>query len=112
MSSNEEKELLMNWFIDELPSLRAKLSISQDEVAKRIGVSRQTISAIESKRRKANWSLFLSMFVFFISNEATYNMMKLQKGFIATVYKYLSVDLPATTSDGTTGHYSKEFDNN
>ena len=112
MMSKEEKNLLMTYLVDEMPSLRAKLGISQDDVAKRIGVSRQTISAIESKKRKATWNLFLSLFVFFISNESTYSMMKLQKGFVASVYKYLSVDLPkAMQGEEITNQYSKEFDN-
>jgi len=112
LEHKDEKLQVMDSFVDELPALRAKLGISQGEVAKRIGVSRQTVSAIESKRRKVTWNLFLSLFVFFISNETTYNMMKLKKGFVATVYKYLSVDVPIETpSVITTGQYSDEFDN-
>lgn len=103
MRKHDERAMIINLLVDELPSLRAKLGISQDELAKRIGVSRQTVSSIESKRREASWNLFLSMFIFFISNESTYSMLRLQKGFISSVYKYLSLESISAVNEKESG---------
>ena len=56
-------------FIDaltnELAPLRAKVGISQGELATLIGVSRQTYSAIESGKRKMSWNTYLSLILFY-----------------------------------------------
>ena len=56
--SEEEKSLFIAHLVDELPVLRLKLGISQDEMGNMLGISRQTYSTIETKRRKMSWSLF------------------------------------------------------
>ena len=62
---NELPELDRNKLIeiltDELPVLRAKLGISQDDISNIVGISRQTYSAIETKKRKMSWNTFLSL---------------------------------------------------
>jgi DNA-binding XRE family transcriptional regulator len=90
----DERLALIDTFVNDLPSLRAKLGISQNDLAFRVGVSRQTINAVEIKKRELTWQLFLALFLFFVSNEATYEYMKLRKGFISSVYKWLSVEIP------------------
>lgn len=70
-----------------LSILRAAIGISQGELADYIGVSRQTYCALEQGKRTMSWGTFLSLFLFFISNEDTYNLLKVKKGFIAKVYK-------------------------
>ena len=92
--SYDEKKALIDGFVNDMPSLRVKLGISQNDLALRVGVSRQTINAVELKKRELTWNLFLSLFVFFVSNETTYEFMKLRKGFVASVYQYLSVEKP------------------
>ena len=46
---------------DELPVLRAKVRISQETLAKKIGISRQTYSSIETGKREATWTTFLAL---------------------------------------------------
>lgn len=48
-----------------LPTLRAKLRLSQAELGELIGVTRQQIVAIENHKRKMSWSIFLSLVLFF-----------------------------------------------
>ena len=48
----EGKQLLCKNMAENLPVLRAKVGLSQDELAVRLGFSRQTISAIENGKRK------------------------------------------------------------
>lgn len=47
-----DKDSLIDTLIDERPVLCAKLGISQDEISNIIGISRQTYSSIETKKRK------------------------------------------------------------
>ncbi len=59
-----------------LPVLRAKLSISQTELAEMIGVTRQTISAAESGARELSWTNFVSLLYIFTLNEETVPLLK------------------------------------
>jgi DNA-binding XRE family transcriptional regulator len=74
MSSNLDdafKDNLINILTDELKVLRAKAEISQQELAEKIGVSRQTYGVIESKKQKMTWNTFLSLLFLFEKNEGT-----------------------------------------
>lgn len=77
---NELPELDRNKLIeiltDELPVLRAKLGISQDDISNVVGISRQTYSAIETKKRKMSWNTFLSLILFYGYNENTMDFVE------------------------------------
>ena len=47
--TSTEQEILIAHMVDRLPALRKKYGISQTELGEKIGLSRQTISAIERK---------------------------------------------------------------
>ena len=47
-----EQDISIDLLVEELPTLRAKIGLSQSEVGAIIGVSRQTYSAIETKKKK------------------------------------------------------------
>ena len=47
-----EQDISIDLLVEELPTLRAKIGLSQSEVGEIIGVSRQTYSAIETKKKK------------------------------------------------------------
>jgi DNA-binding XRE family transcriptional regulator len=55
MSYINEQDRLIWLLTDELPVLRARLKISQDELSRRVGISRQTYSLIETKKQKMTW---------------------------------------------------------
>ena len=74
--SEEEKYALIEKLTPELPLLRAKAEISQEEIANIIGTSRQTYGAIERRSRKMSWNTYLSLVWFFDYNRKTHKMIR------------------------------------
>lgn len=81
MISEEKKNEIINILTEELPSLRAKLAITQEELCGIVGISRQTYSSIETKKRKMSWNVFLSLIMFFTNNEKTVPVIELIRAF-------------------------------
>lgn len=71
-----EREQLIGSLVDELPVLRTKLGVSQTEIADMIGVSRQTYSSIETRKRKMSWSIYLSLILVFDCNSKTHDYIR------------------------------------
>lgn len=65
---------------NELPVLRAKARMSQEEIANRIGISRQTYSSIETGKRAMSWTTFLALIAFFQNTESTKQMLNSIEG--------------------------------
>lgn len=59
-----------------LPMLRASLGLSQSELARIIGSTRQTISAAESGARALSWSNFISLLYVFTQNQKTEELLR------------------------------------
>ena len=57
--SEIEQTRLIRALTTNLPMLRAKLDITQEEISEIIGTSRQTYSAIESGKRVMSWQVYL-----------------------------------------------------
>ncbi len=87
-----DRAKLMNVLTDELPVLRAKIGISQAELSNIIGVSRQTYSAIETKKRNMSWNTFLSLVLFFEHNEKTKEMLKGIGAFPSSLEQMLNIN--------------------
>lgn len=68
---NSEQDRLIMLLTEELPVLRARLRISQDELSRCIGISRQTYSLIENKKQKMSWVTFMAFIAFFQNNAKT-----------------------------------------
>lgn len=60
---------------NELPVLRAKARVSQEDIANKIGISRQTYSSIETGKREMSWTTFLALIAFFQNTESTKQML-------------------------------------
>ena len=58
-----------------LSTLREKAKLTQDELAERLGLSRQTISAIENGKRDMQWSTFSSLLMFFAGDNVLRQIM-------------------------------------
>ena len=54
------KDALVDKLVDNLPSLRAKMKMSQSELADMMRIGRQTIISIENKSSKMRWDTFLA----------------------------------------------------
>lgn len=66
-----DKEKLIDILTEELPSLRAKIGLTQEELSHIIGISRPTYSAIETGKRSMSWNVYLSLLLYFMQNEKT-----------------------------------------
>lgn len=85
----ELKHALMEQFRNELPVLRARVRVSQEIIAKKIGISRQTYSGIETGKREMTWTTFLALLVFFQNNEQTKQMIDQINGFSDSMTKVM-----------------------
>lgn len=74
--STAKKELCCIQLVNDLPVLRARIGISQEDIAAKIGVSRQTYNAYEAKKRPIPWSVCIALITFFNSDIKTREMMK------------------------------------
>lgn len=74
--NENKKENLMDKMTQNLPALRAKAGLTQAKLAEMIGVSRQTLVAVENGKRKMTWGGFMSCFLVFHKNPDTDIMLK------------------------------------
>lgn len=86
------KDHLIEILTDELPVLRAKIGLSQEELSNIIGISRQTYSAIETNKRKMAWNTFLSLLLVFGYNEKTSGLLEASGAFPPELRRVLNVD--------------------
>ncbi len=68
---DEDRDRYIDILANELPVLRARIKISQGDLARYVGISRQTYSLIETKKQKMTWVTFMAMIAFFGSQSKT-----------------------------------------
>ncbi|MBR3535563.1 MAG: helix-turn-helix domain-containing protein [Oscillospiraceae bacterium] len=89
--NEKTKELLVERMTENLVVLRAKLGITQAELADIAGMSRQTILAIEKKQRTMTWNTFLSLLFIFSVNKNTEALLKLFEILTDELIDYITV---------------------
>lgn len=93
--SQDEKEKFKTAYIDKLAEnlsmLRAKAGVTQGDVADRIGIARQTYSAIECGRSKMSWNTFMSLILFFKENSQTKEVIKLLGVYTDELENYIKI---------------------
>lgn len=89
--NDDRKQELCIILASNLPTLRAKANLSQEELADRLGFARATISAIESKRRDMQWSTFSAITLFFSKDEEIRQLMVVMGIWNDEVNKVLNV---------------------
>ena len=62
--------------VENLPSLRARIGITQEELANIIGISRQTYYSLETGKREMSWPIFLAIVFIFDSVKETSEMIR------------------------------------
>lgn len=87
-----DKERLIDILTEELPVLRAKIGLSQEDLSGIIGISRQTYSSIETKKRRMSWNTYLSIILFFENNERTKDLLEVIGVFPKELKNVLNVD--------------------
>ena len=79
--TEDEKKRYTNALAEELAVLRVKADIAQEDLAKLIGVSRQTYGAIERRTRSMTWNTYLSLILFFDYNRVTRPLLRSSAAF-------------------------------
>ena len=74
--SDEKKAEYINKLLPQLTTLRARVGISQDELAGLIGISRQTYCLTESGSHTMSWNTFLSIIMFYDCNSRTHDLLR------------------------------------
>ena len=92
---NSQSNLVIS-LTKELPVLRARLSISQEDIAQAIGVSRQTYGSIETGKREMSWTIFVALVGFFQQNSQTALMLESIPGFIDSLNEVLKMPKEST----------------
>lgn len=77
MESNLLREDLISKLVSNLPALRAKMKISQAELANAVGIGRQTLISIESGNGKMRWDTFLAMMLIISKDSDASELMTL-----------------------------------
>ena len=88
--TREEQVRYMDALAQELAPLRAKAGISQVELCNLLGISRQTYSAVEGRKRSMTWQTYLSLIFFFDSNLQTREMLRALPAYPREILKRLN----------------------
>ena len=88
-SQNEAKNQLIKALKNDLPVLRARIGLSQEAIADKIGISRQTYSSIKTGKREMGWTTFLALVAFFQNNDQTMQMLKQVNGLLNGIERIL-----------------------
>ena len=86
---SEVMSIMLEWLL----VLRSALNITQEQIAYSVGMSRQTYSAYELIKKELTWSAFLSLFLFFMLNEKSRNLLSKKPGYIYTVFILLNANV-------------------
>ena len=64
----EKQQEMINILVRRLPQIRKEMKISQTELGKKVGLSRQTISSIERGTVELSWNNYLAIMMFIVAN--------------------------------------------
>lgn len=87
--TDKDREALTVNMADNLPTLRKKMGVSQEDLAEVIGVSRSTIAAIENKKRALSWNMFLSLILIFTKNKETEKLLSVMEIYTDELNDYI-----------------------
>jgi DNA-binding XRE family transcriptional regulator len=93
MTEAINKNDLMLRMTDNLRLLRNKLGFTQDVLASKIGISRQTLVNIENKNREMTWNNFLVLITVFRAENSTSDLLDHFGIYTVELNKYLTSPL-------------------
>lgn len=81
--SNEQncQDEYIDRMVKNLPVLRASMRITQKELAQKIGITRQSMMNIETRRRPLQWSTYLALVLVFQQSEDSRKLLESLKLF-------------------------------
>ncbi|MBE6598548.1 MAG: helix-turn-helix domain-containing protein [Ruminococcaceae bacterium] len=91
-------ELYRTNLAKELPVLRAKLRLSQEELAELLDVSRHTIISIESNKRLMQWTTFLAL-IYILQQFSETRKMLASVGLLPLEYNKMLSEIHTPDSD-------------
>ena len=91
LNINIDREKLVSLMSNNLQILRLKVDVSQEELADILGVTRQTISALETGQRNMSWTIFLALVLLFLKNKDTKHLMIALGIYTKELNEYLSL---------------------
>ena len=94
--ASDTRDVLIEKMTENLPVLRKKLKLSQENLAKFIGSSRYTVMLIENKKRKMTWNTFLSLVLLFDKNKETAVLLRALEIYTEELDKMLKQQPEAT----------------
>jgi DNA-binding XRE family transcriptional regulator len=74
---------------DKLVLLRNSLKLLQNELATKVGISRQTLSDYENKKRPMTWNTFLALLSVFCADTGTSDLLEHFGIYSAELKRYL-----------------------
>jgi DNA-binding XRE family transcriptional regulator len=84
------KSALIAKMTENLKVLRNKLNLTQDELASKIGISRQTLVGIENRRRDMSWNTFVALIAVFRAECSTSDLLDHFGIYTAELNSYLT----------------------
>ena len=72
----DKQEIYLGKMIKHLPVLRTSIRITQQELARKIGITRQSMMAIETGKRQLQWSNYLALVLVFYQYEDSKKLME------------------------------------
>jgi len=89
--TKDTKKKFISTLTNELKVLRAKVGISQQELANKLGVSRQTYGMIENGTQDMNWSQYLALTFLFKNNEDTAKILDWTGAYTPELEQYIKL---------------------
>ena len=87
---NFNKDELISKMTENLRLLRNKLGLTQDALAKKVGISRQTLVNIENRKREMTWNNFLVLITVFRAEGGTSDLLDHFGIYTTALNKYLT----------------------
>jgi DNA-binding XRE family transcriptional regulator len=90
MTEKINKNELVCKMTENLKVLRNKLNLTQDELAGKVGISRQTLVNIENKKRAMPWNNFVAFLTVFRAEVSTSDLLDHFGIYTAELNRYLT----------------------
>lgn len=77
MDKENRREQLIEKMILNMVVLRTMLHLTQDELASLLGMTRQTLTMIETRKRKMTWTVYLALLYIFSQSPETKKLLEI-----------------------------------